>query len=184
MDLLIKGKTYVLGVIGNGLISHSIQMCSHCDLPIEDRFSHVASLFWHWHFNQWVIVESHIDSGVCIKTFVSWFNENKDKRIIGIPYHVSPNEIMKYLGRPYGFRDIYNLAKYQVLKSHLLLRGDGMGIYCSELIALSDNRVITTELNKPSNEIKPVDFQLRAINNNIPMFNVNQFLLDCQPNNA
>lgn len=161
-----KGKTYCLGVIGEGAVSRIIQDFSDCDISLRQRWSHVAALFWHWSMNAWCVVESHADSGVRLWDFIDWVNENRKKQVFAFEYGLSPIALLKLLGRPYGFSDIFRIARKTILFPSVEIKGLGLaqGIFCSELLAMCDRDIITKELNKNAEEIRPVDFQSLAHN--------------------
>ena len=175
MDLL-KGQTYILGVVGNGVVSRTIQDFSDCKIPFRERWSHVAGLFWHWTYNCWCVVESHSDTGVKLRTLTDWISINISKPIIQcFQYHFSPRLILSYLGKPYAFIKIAQFARDVVIPFPSVLPDSKIGVFCSELLALCDNEIITKELNKDAKTIRPVDFQLKGQGDNL-IFDIINYL--------
>jgi hypothetical protein len=159
-------QSSVLGVISSGYVSKRIQDYSDCEIPKQQRWAHVAAALQDPYSHEWIVIESHIDSGCAQYSLLEWWGNNKDKQIYCLPYYsLEPHELIVYPREriKYGTRSIIRMK----LAADIGLKygDDPNGVFCSELLAKCDGGFISKQLNKIACEVKPADFQVLALQN-------------------
>lgn len=176
-----KHNTYVLGVRNNSWVSKKIQQLSPSKLiKQQERWSHVAILFFDFENNNWSVIESHVElKGVIQHTYRDWLQINTDKVIECIEFNNinlhKAKQLAKYR-QPYGKRDIFwhwLWTRLKIANLVFLHQPDRAGIICSELIAKCDTLNFINYIFKlKDHEIKPNHFKEYAIIRNIPILKI------------
>lgn len=145
LDNLDKRRSYLCLETGHSAISKQIQRLTK--QFVDEGFrknvpSHVFMLVYEK--PDWIIYESHmkgikefgIPSGVRSYKASLPFVEDVLRRSIGFPLRINKRLAKKYLGEPYGVRDILELAKVCLISHNNGEQPDRAGLICSEYAAL------------------------------------------------
>ena len=163
LENLDKRRSYLCLETGRSAISKQIQRLTKqfVDDGLKDKVpSHVFLLVYEK--PDWIIYESHmqgikefgIPSGVrCYKADLPFVSDVL-RRSIGFPLRINKKLAKKYLGEPYGVRDILELAKVCLISHNNGEQPDREGLICSEYAALCYPK-ITKDLGLPAHCITP-----------------------------
>ena len=163
LENLDKRRSYLCLETGRSAISRQIQKLTKqfVEEELRDKVpSHVFMLVYEK--PDWVIYESHmkpikefgIPSGVrCYKASLP-FVADVLRRTVCFPLRINKRLAKKYLGEPYGVRDIFELAKVCLISHNNGEQPDREGLICSEYAALCYPK-ITKDLNLPAHCITP-----------------------------
>ena len=163
LENLDKRRSYLCLETGRSAISKQIQRLTKQFVDEELRKnvpSHVFMLVYEK--PDWVIYESHmqpikdfgIPSGVrCYKADLP-FVEDVLRRSVSFPLRINKRLAKKYLGEPYGVRDILELAKVCLISHNNGTQVDKPGLICSEYAALCYPKIMK-DLNLPAHAITP-----------------------------
>ena len=145
LENLDKRRSYLCLETGRSAISRQIQRLTKqfVDEELRDKVpSHVFLLVYEK--PDWVIYESHmqpikdfgIPSGVRSYKASLPFVADVLCRSVGFPLRINKKLAKKYLGEPYGVRDILELAKVCLISHNNGEQPDRAGLICSEYAAL------------------------------------------------
>lgn len=163
LDNLDKRRSYLCLETGRSAISKQIQKLTKQFVSEglqKNVPSHVFMLVYEK--PDWIIYESHmkgikdfgIPAGVrCYKADLP-FVEEVLRRSVGFPLRINKRLAKKYLGEPYGVRDILELAKVCLISHNNGEQPDRAGLICSEYAALCYPK-ITKDLGLPAHCITP-----------------------------
>ena len=163
LENLDKRRSYLCLETGRSAISKEIQRLTKqfVDKELRDKVpSHVFILVYEK--PDWVIYESHmqpikeydIPSGVRSYKASLPFVEEVLRRTVCFPLRINKRLAKKYLGEPYGVRDILELAKVCLISHNNGEQPDREGLICSEYAALCYPKIIK-DLNLPAHAITP-----------------------------
>lgn len=162
LDNLDKRRSYVCLETGTSAISRQIQRLTKqfVDEGLRDKVpSHIFMLVYEK--PDWVIYESHmkgikeygIPAGVRSYKASLPFVEEVLRRSVGFPLRINRKLAKKYLGSPYGVRDILELTKVCITHKNGT-QVDKPGLICSEYAALCYPKIMK-DLNLPAHAITP-----------------------------
>lgn len=186
---LDKEKTYCLGKMGTNWVSRKIQELSYSltlwDVPYDERWSHVAILYWDNELEEWNVIESHfLDKGVVERTFAKWIESNNNllrgngAELFQLDLNIKVAKEILSKRMSYGTRDIFwfwlfHRFRFKPFTWLNLRKPDRKGCTCSELVAIVDNRLSVAEFfDQPSHAIRPNDFKLYALHKRIKILKV------------
>ena len=163
LENLDKRRSYLCLETGRSAISRQIQRLTKqfVDEELRDKVpSHVFMLIYEK--PDWIIYESHmqgikefdIPSGVRSYKADLPFVEDILRRSIGFPLRINKKLAKKYLGEPYGVRDIFELAKVCLISHNNGEQPNREGLICSEYAALCYPKIMQ-DLNIPAHCITP-----------------------------
>lgn len=146
----------LIGQIGTGGVSMLIQKNSDCEIPLRQRWSHVAALVSLEKIQ--FVVESHFKTGgVHMQLFQVWLNNNRGKAhwFYNAPGTFDREKLIEYaqLQVPYGTLDVFDLA------FNFRSRKNKPGMHCSELLANCAQKEIAASFKKPFDDVKPIHWQ-------------------------
>lgn len=163
LENLDKRRSYLCLETGRSAISKQIQKLTKqfVEEGLRDSVpSHIFMLVYEK--PDWIIYESHmqpikdfgIPSGVrCYKASLP-FVDDVLRRSICYPLRINKRLAKKYLGEPYGVRDILELAKVCLISHNNGEQPNREGLICSEYAALCYPK-ITKDLELPAHTITP-----------------------------
>lgn len=163
LENLDKRRSYVCLETGRSAISRQIQRLTK-QFVDEDLRKNVPSHIFMLVYEKpdWIIYESHmrgikeysIPSGVrCYKASLPFVTDVLN-RSVGFPLRINKRLAKKYLGEPYGVRDILELAKVCLISHNNGEQPDQAGLICSEYAALCYPKIMK-DLGLPAHAITP-----------------------------
>lgn len=175
IEQLDKQKTYVLGIVGTGIVSRLIQDMSDSDtIELRSRLSHVACLHFNGDYG-WRVIEAHAESGTVELDYILWYKNNHKNTILIFEHTLDLSIGKAYVKNKtkYSIRDIaqFGLSEIGSWLHFVDRKRDRDGVVCSELIAKMDtsnviNRYVAKyhhERVAEDHEIKPNDFLEYAV---------------------
>jgi len=165
----------ILGVRGKSLVSNIIARVTALDgIPPEDNWSHVAGYVQCPDTTEWVVIESHIDTGCVRWKPEEWLKENSKNTIESFTYcQLDPSQLIVYPRERirYGTKGVLRefLKEQLTLARHLyqLNNTDPKGVYCSELYAKCDKGLVSKFFNLKPWEAHPAHFKKFAKEKNL-----------------
>ena len=163
LENLDKRRSYLCLETGRSAISKHIQRLTKqfVSKELRDKVpSHVFMLVYEKPY--WVIYESHmkpikefgIPAGVrCYKADLPFVSDVLC-RTVCFPLRINKKLAKKYLGYPYGVRDILELARVCLITHDNGTQPDRAGLICSEYAALCYSKIMK-DLNLPAHAITP-----------------------------
>lgn len=151
LENLDKRRSYVCLETGTSAISRQIQRLTRqfVEDGLKDKVpSHIFMLVYEKPY--WVIYESHmkgikeydIPSGVRSYKASLPFVADVLNRSVSFPLRINKKLAKKYLGSPYGVRDILELAKVCLITHDNGEQPDREGLICSEYAALCYPKIV------------------------------------------
>ncbi len=154
---LDRRKQYVGIEIGDSRIARLIQFqtANISNLPVKETASHIFGIVYV--NREWTVYESHFSSkGVTKYPLKKYLKQNKSKFIQFIEYKLNKKALEYYYqNNPgYGIWDIFTKA------FNLFDKNNGMGLICSEYIAIGMDFDICSFFNLPAHVITPAHYQV------------------------
>lgn len=173
---LRTGQFYAVGCIGSGNVSHWIRKHSSSDIPIEERWSHVAALGLGLDGKAYVWESHFLSRGVNKVPFEIWLKQNREQRKIEVfeyKLNVYVLDVIAKLKIKYGTLDIAGLLTESKWNWKNIRNSDGL--ICSEYIALCDYGCILKFkefANHEEDRVKPVHYKEYSLANHLKLVDI------------